>query len=163
MFTWEQLCEDKRFQDLPFKIETNARGQILMSPTCMYHGSNAYRIARLLERLMEGGEVIVECAVETADGVKEADTAWVSEALWEKVQDMAASNPAPEICVEVISKSNTWEELMNKRQLFIGAGAREYWLCDKQGNMRFFDGMKELEASAACPEFPKILPGRPAA
>lgn len=160
MFTWEQLCEDKRFQDLPFKIETNARGQILMSPTSMYHGSNAYRIARLLESLMHQGEVIVECAVQTADGVKEADTAWVSEELWHQVQDAACCSPAPEICVEVISKSNTWEELMHKRQLFIGAGASEYWLCDKEGNIRFFDGITELETSHACPGFPKKLPPR---
>ncbi|TDU70803.1 hypothetical protein EI77_02852 [Prosthecobacter fusiformis] len=47
MFTREQLCEDKRFQDLPFKIDTNARGQILMSPTSLYQGRNAHRIARL--------------------------------------------------------------------------------------------------------------------
>ena len=160
MLTWEQLCEDKRFQDLPFKIETNARGQILMSPTSMYHGSNANRVARLLESLMGDGEIIVECAVETADGVKEADVAWVSEELWARVQDMAASSPSPEICVEVISKSNSMEELMNKRQLFIAAGAREYWLCDKQGSMRFFDGVRELEQSVMCPDFPKLLPSR---
>jgi Uma2 family endonuclease len=160
MLSWEQLCEDKRFQDLPFKIETNARGQMLMTPTALYHGSNANRIARLLENLMGDGEVIVECAVETADGVKEADTAWVSEALWEKVQDLHASSPAPEICVEVISKSNSMEELMTKRQLLIAAGAKEYWLCDKQGNMRFFDGVKELDQSMMCPGFPKLLPAR---
>jgi Uma2 family endonuclease len=109
---------------------------------------------------MGDGEVIVECAVETADGVKEADTAWVSEALWEKVQDLHASSPAPEICVEVISKSNSMEELMTKRQLLIAAGAKEYWLCDKQGNMRFFDGVKELDQSMMCPGFPKLLPAR---
>ena len=160
MYTWEQLCEDKRFQDLPFKIETNARGQIIMSPTWMYHGSNANRIARLLEKLLPAGEVIVECAVETADGVKEADTAWLSDALWDKVKDRPTSSPAPEICVEVISKSNTFEEMMNKRQLYIGAGAKEYWLCDKQGNMRFFDGVKELDASVLCPDFPRLLPSR---
>lgn len=46
------------------------------------------------------------------------------------------------------------EELMIKRQLFIAAGAREYWLCDKQGNMGFFDGVKELDESVMCPGFP---------
>lgn len=160
MYTWEQLCADKRFEDLPFKIETNARGQIIMSPTWMYHGSNAYRIARLLEKLLPQGEVIVECAVETADGVKEADAAWLSDDLWAKVKDRPTSSPAPEICVEVISKSNTLEEMMNKRQLYIGAGAKEYWLCDQQGNMRFFDGLRELDASELCPGFPKVLPDR---
>ncbi|MBX7209493.1 MAG: Uma2 family endonuclease [Verrucomicrobiaceae bacterium] len=160
MHTWEQLCEDKRFKDLPYKIETNARGQIIMSPAWMYHGSNVNRIARLLESFLSSGEVIVECAVDTADGVKEADTAWLSDALWDKVKDQPTCSPAPEICVEVISKSNSLEEMMYKRQLYIGAGAKEYWLCDKEGNMRFFDGVKELESSILCPEFPKLLPPR---
>ncbi|MFM2175940.1 MAG: hypothetical protein RL015_38, partial [Verrucomicrobiota bacterium] len=38
--------------------------------------------------------------------------------------------------------------------------AKEYWLCDKQGNMRFFDGVKELDQSMMCPGFPKLLPAR---
>lgn len=45
-----------------------------------------------------------------------------------------------------------------KRLLFIGAGAKEYWLCDKEGTLRFFDGQKELEQSQVCPLFPKQLP-----
>ena len=73
MYTWEQLCEDKRFQDLPFKIETNARGQIIMSPTWMYHGSNANRVARLLERLLPAGEVIVVGTTDCEAAVRGAD------------------------------------------------------------------------------------------
>ena len=29
---WSHLCEDKSLQDLPYKIELNAQGQIIMSP-----------------------------------------------------------------------------------------------------------------------------------
>jgi hypothetical protein len=54
---------------MPFQIETNARGQILMMPTALHQGNNANRISRQLG----DGEVIVEYAVETADGVKEID------------------------------------------------------------------------------------------
>ena len=36
--TWEELCRDPNLHDLPFKIETNDRGQIVMSPlTGLYH------------------------------------------------------------------------------------------------------------------------------
>ncbi len=33
MLTWEDLCNDKRLVDLPFKIELTGRGKIIMSPT----------------------------------------------------------------------------------------------------------------------------------
>ena len=158
MMTWPDLCAEKRLQDLPFKIELNGRGQIIMSPTYFYHGSYAYRIARLLEEFMPEGMVVTECAVETADGVREADAAWLSEALAEQMEDVYACHQAPEICVEVISQSNSFEEMMLKRQLFIAAGAKEYWLCDRKGKMRFFNGIHELPKSVLCPEFPEVLP-----
>jgi Uma2 family endonuclease len=158
--TWAEICEDKRFADLPGKVELNGRGQIILSPTKNYHGNHAFRIGTLLEQLMTGGEVVVECAVETIDGVKEADCAWMSQILWNKVKDDYACDPAPEICVEVISPSNTEAEMMYKRGLFIKAGAQEYWLCDADGALRFFDATSELAASRACPKFPKMLPKR---
>jgi Uma2 family endonuclease len=158
--TWAELCEDKRFADLPGKVELNARGQIIMSPTKNYHGNHAFRIGNLLEQLMCGGEVVVECAVETEDGVKEADCAWLSQQLWDKVKDDYACTPAPEICVEVISPSNTEAEMMIKCSLFIKAGALEYWLCDAAGSLRFFNAQSELETSILCPKFPKSLPKR---
>ena len=34
--TWEELCRDPNLHDLPFKIETNDRGQIVMSPRLGY-------------------------------------------------------------------------------------------------------------------------------
>ena len=165
MMTWPDLCADKRLQDLPFKIELTGRGQIIMSPTYFYHGNHANRIARLLEQHLPAGMVVIECAVETADGVREADVAWLSEALAEQMEDVYACPQAPEICVEVISESNTFEEMMLKRTLFIAAGASEYWLCSRKGKMRFFDGIRELQRSRLCPEFPGELPkhtfGRP--
>lgn len=29
---WQEVCEDKALQDLPYKIELNRWGQIVMSP-----------------------------------------------------------------------------------------------------------------------------------
>lgn len=160
MPTWEELCHDRRLSDLPYKIELNGRGQIIMSPTSYYRGKYSNRIARILESLATEGEVIVECAVETADGVREADVAWLSSGLAAQMQEVYACPIAPEICVEVLSPSNTIEELLQKRLLYIGAGAKEYWMCDREGKMRFFDGTKELEKSQLIPEFPGTLPER---
>ena len=148
MLTWEDLCNDKRLEDLPFKIELTGRGQIIMSPTHNFHGNFAARIGSLLERLLPDGEVIVECAVQTGDGVRETDVAWASLERWDKIKDDFASSIAPEICAEVLSPSNTFEEMMLKRSLYIAAGAREYWLCDREGRMRFFDGVAAEVARA---------------
>jgi Uma2 family endonuclease len=160
MPTWSQLCEDKSLRDLPYKIELNGQGQIIMSPTSNYHGNFAFRITEKLVELLSGGEGIVESAVQTSDGVKVADAAWCSAGRWEKISDDAASHIAPEICVEVLSESNTEAEMMHKRALFCAAGAVEYWLCDRAGRMRFFTAQAELARSVFCPEFPAVLPSR---
>lgn len=131
-----------------------------MTPRSNYQGHLAFRTASLLNRLLPDGEIIMGCAVEIADGVREADTVWCSRERWEIIKDETASSVAPEICVEVISRSNTAAEMMTKRALYIAAGAKEYWLCNREGEMRFFDGTKELEQSVMCPAFPKVLPKR---
>jgi Uma2 family endonuclease len=158
--TWEKICKDKRFEDAPYKIESNAQGQIIMSPTSNYHGSNGARIAVLLATLKPKGEVIVECAVETADGTKEADVAWLTPARWKEVAEDFSCKIAPEICVEVMSPSNTVKEMLYKKDLYLAAGAQEYWLCDKAGHVRFFNVSGELPKSKLAPKFPRQLPKR---
>ena len=34
---WQEVCNHKSLQDLPFKIELNNQGQVLMSPVKVYH------------------------------------------------------------------------------------------------------------------------------
>ena len=152
--TWEQLCQDKRFADAPYKIELNGQGQIIMSPTFNYRGSYGARIAVLLAKHKPKGEVVVECAVETSDGTREADVAWLSPKRWAEVAEDISCKIAPEICVEVLSPSNTVEEMLYKKDLYLAAGALEYWLCDKSGRLRFFSASGELPKSKLVPKFP---------
>lgn len=44
---WEEVCEHKQLQDLPFKIELNKWGQIVMSPVKIKHSFYQGRIQRL--------------------------------------------------------------------------------------------------------------------
>jgi len=64
---------------------------------------------------------------------------------------------APEICVEVISSSNTEAELKEKMALYFGAGAQEVWLCAASGARRFMarHSARALRRSALCPAFPR--------
>ena len=69
----EALCADPALRDLPYKIETNEYGQIVMSPTNQRHGLCQSKIDRLLARLVRGGEPSVETAIQTSRGTKVAD------------------------------------------------------------------------------------------
>lgn len=155
--TWKELCLDRRFQDLPFKIELNRQGQIIMSPTRTLHGYYANIIARLLEKHTTSGKVLVECAVETTDGTKEADVVWVSDERFALIRDEFSCSVAPEICVAILSPSNSKAEMVAKKDLYLKAGAKEYWLCGEDGQLRFFNRTKELDVSKLCPDFPKEI------
>lgn len=152
--SWEDLCRDPHLQDLPYKIETNEWGQIVMSPTFQWHGAHQAEIARLLSQHLEG-RVVTESAIQTAKGTKVADVAWFSAERWEEVKDEFDASIAPEICVEVLSPTNAPGEMKEKKHLYFEAGAEEVWTCDGEGRIRFFTAEGERNASAMAPAFPK--------
>jgi len=67
---WSEVIDNPYLKDLPFKIELNKFGKILMSPASNQHGHLEYRVGRALERGCPDGEIIIECAIQTNDGVK---------------------------------------------------------------------------------------------
>ena len=73
--TWEQICDDSNLRDLPYKIEQDRFGRIVMSPAKADHGRYQIRIGRLLEESLPGWAVYCECGVETHEGVKVPDVA----------------------------------------------------------------------------------------
>ena len=158
--TWEEVCNDRSLQDLPYKIELNQWGQIVMSPTRNRHSEYQGEIEYLLRTLKKGGIAFPECGVQTSENVKVPDVAWVSFEHRRNTPHEFAYAVAPEICVEIISPTNVLEEQMHKGSLYLQAGAEEFWLCDELGNVRFFDARGPLDRSRLCPEFPAkvVLP-----
>ena len=154
---WEEVCEHKQLQDLPFKIELNRWGQIVMSPVKIKHSFYQGRIQRLLESFLHTGEVMPECAIDTSDGVKVADVVWCSDTRFAQIEDEVSPSIAPEICVEVKSSGNTLDEMEFKKNLYLEAKAIEVWLCSEQGQMKFYNEQGELEQSLLIPEFPKQI------
>ncbi len=154
---WERVLEDPDLRDLPYKVETNEYGQIVLSPVKNKHSFLQERIADLLrERIDRPGRLPYEFAVDTADGVKVPDVVWISEERRRRIPEDAASSPMmPEICVEVLSDSNTEYEIGEKRQLYLNSGAEEVWVVRTDGTVRFFDASGEREASALATDFPK--------
>jgi Uma2 family endonuclease len=154
---WKEVCEYKEIQNLPFKIELNKWGQIVMSPVKIKHSFYQGRIQRLLESLLDTGEIMPECAIDTSDGVKVADVVWCSEERFDIIEDEISASIAPEICIEVKSTSNTREEMEFKKNLYLEAQAMEVWLCNEQGKINFYNQKGELNQSLLVPDFPKQI------
>ena len=152
---WQEVCEHPSLKDLPFKIELDEWGRIIMSPVKLYHSMLQSEIEFLLRSLLKGGKPLPECAIKTSKGTKVADVAWVSNSTWTKIKMEADASIAPEICIEVISSSNSKKEMLEKRTLYFEAGAKEVWLCDENGVMQFFNAEKELTRSLLVPDFPE--------
>lgn len=152
--TWSEICANPALQDLPFKIETDRYGRLLMSPARNEHGYYQGEIGFLLRTMLAEGRVLTECAIETSEGVKVADVAWCSAERFQTIRPQISSSVAPEICVEIFSDSNTREEIERKRDLYFSRGALEFWVCDAKGDIAFFTPAGFANGSQLCPTFP---------
>ena len=129
--------------------ETNGQGQIIMNPPIgLDHAKRADRIAVAIRSLLTGWQVWPEVGIHTADGVKAPDLAIAAPDFPEATDPRGFLVRAPEICVEIMSPSNTWGEMRHKTLLYLAAGAQEVWVCDEAGTLHFFDGAGERSVSA---------------
>jgi Uma2 family endonuclease len=144
---WANVINNPLLKNLPFKIELNKWGKILMSPASNNHGRLQYEVGALIDRNKGGGKIIMECSIETSDGVKVADVAWASDQFIERYRYDTPYTKAPEICVEIISPSNSEGEIEEKIQLYLAKGALEVWIVDETGATRYFSYEGELNHS----------------
>jgi len=125
---WLDVIENPLLQNLPFKIELNKFGKLLMSPASNDHGRVQSRLAAMLLNKLPKGEVITECSIQTSDGVKVADVAWLSEVFVSEFGFVTPYPKAPEICIEIVSPSNSKVEIQDKVDLYLAKGAQEVWI-----------------------------------
>ncbi len=144
---WQQVIENPFLQDLPFKIELNKWGKILMSPASNNHGNLQYEVAKRLDNSKRSGKLIIECSIKTSEGVKVADVAWASDGFIEKYGFKTPYDVAPEICVEVVSPSNSAGEMKEKIQLYLNQGAKEVWLCSSEGKISYYSHDGKMDES----------------
>lgn len=150
--TWDEIINNPLLRDLPFKIETNKFGQILMSPASNKHGNLQFRVGREIDRQKKKGEVITECSIQTSDGVKVADVAWASD---EFIAEHGLTTPfqkAPEICVEVVSPRNSKQEIELKVELYLAKGAHEVWVVNDKKEIAFHSHTGKLKDSKLVPK-----------
>lgn len=150
---WSDVIADPCLQDLPYKIELNEHGSIVMTPASNRHGSIEYQIARAIDDAIPGGAVMVECAIETDKGVKVADVAWRSDKFLARHGESTPYLAAPEICVEVVSPSKSRIEREEKRELYFKRGAQEVWFYQEDGRVEYFLPQGVIAASGLVPSF----------
>jgi Uma2 family endonuclease len=158
---WERLVDDPSLNDVLEKIETDRDGNLIMSPPPRTpHRIRQHHINRLLERQLPEGGSFTEGAVSTPEGVKVADVVWyrAENARALETADVSLPEFAPDICVEAQSKRNRERDIQQKMDAYFGAGAREVWVCDLDGNITFYNREGLLEHSAICPAFPRQVP-----
>lgn len=151
---WQEVIRHPSLQDLPFKIELNEHGKIEMTPASNRHGRLQGKIFTLLGELDKTGELYLECSVQTRQGVKVADVAWCSREFFQKYGEETPLNAAPEICVEVLSPSNSGSEILEKIDLYLAKGAKEVWVCDDEGNIKFYSHEGRINRSEIISQFP---------
>ncbi|WP_446009536.1 Uma2 family endonuclease [Candidatus Electrothrix sp.] len=97
---WAQLINNPFLKDLPFKIELNKWGKILMSPASNSHGHIQFEIGAKIKEGKKGqGKVITECSIQTSQGVKVADVAWISDEFFAQYGYDTPYKRAPEISI----------------------------------------------------------------
>ena len=156
MARWTEILADPELAKLHYRIETDHFGHILMGPPPAFsHGRRQSSISSFLSNLLPQGLTVTECPVSTAGGVKAIDVAWLAPHRPEILQDPLLLPHAPEVCIEIISPSNSRAEIDHKRALYFDAGAAEVWICNLDGSLSFFVAPnREVSTSIICPSFP---------
>ena len=124
---YRKMCDDPCLTNVPGKLELDVWGRILMTPAATYHGLLQGRLAYKLKTAL-GGEVFTEVAIATPAGLFLPDVAWASATFMSGYHGENPLMRAPEICVEVVSPSNSLKEMTEKRDAYLASGAQEVWL-----------------------------------
>jgi Uma2 family endonuclease len=139
------------------KVETNHRGQIVLSPHKNRDARRQKRIEKQLDALLPSGEAFQKWAIAMTGGTKQADVVWASDKRLEAMEETGdPTTLAPEICVEVMSESNDLGEMKAKMSLYREAGAEEVWVVEQDGRVRFF-AAEEQEHSTLASDFPRSV------
>src|SRR5271165_5760745 len=152
---WNDFLADRELLRLPERIEIDACGRLIMSPhPDALRRKEGFRITSLLEALLPGDGAYPEQSILTSEGIRIADAIWINPGRLHELLEAPDQplSPAPDICVEILS--NIRAEIDQKRALYFTAGAREVWICDQDGHVRFSAPEGEMECSVLCPEFP---------
>ena len=155
---YRDLCENPLYSNLPAKIELDLWGRMVMSPASTYHGQVQAALCQKLSVL--GGVALIEVGVVTAAGLFAPDIAWASPDFMKRHGNETPLPSAPELCIEVVSPSNSTKELGEKTDAYLAAGAHEVWIVYPQSKRVVFHGPHgELQTSRFAVDLAGIFRG----
>lgn len=146
--------------DIPFPWETNGRGQIIITPHGYEHSLRVGRLIRISSTIAPKWHCGHQLGILTSDGLKGPDVTLASpEYHASHIGIDGYVTEAPEICIEVMSPSNSWEEMLDKMPLYFEVGALEVWIVDVEGSISFYkSGNVKLDKSLLIPDAPQAIP-----
>jgi len=150
---WQELMDNPFFRNIPYKVELNKYGTILMSPASNRHGILQNKVAREIEHNKQSGIIIIECSILTGEGIRVADVAWASDEFMREFGDKTPYPKAPEICVEIKSPANSRAEMEEKTRLHLEKGAHEVWIVDEHCKVNFFSHTGKIRSSKIAANF----------
>jgi Uma2 family endonuclease len=139
---YRALCDDPLYANVPGKIELDLWGRMVMSPASNYH--SAVQAALIGKLAALGGRAFVEASVVTTAGVLVADVAWASDEFMRLHKFETPYTHSPELCIEVVSPSNSQKEMREKMAGYLEAGAIEVWIVFPQSKRIEFHGAEGL-------------------
>ena len=145
---WLKMLHDPLLADIPGKLELSEKGTIELSPANTRHSIFQAFVTGELRRLRPDGTTLTECAVETDIGVRVPDVAWASRGFMDRHGTESPLPFAPELCVEVLSPSNSRPEMQQKTAAYLAAGANEVWLVVEDGSVEMFDERGHIATSS---------------
>jgi len=151
---WQQLAGNPLIAAIPFKIELNEKGAIEVSPPTTRHGVIQAFVTRELARQRPEGTTITACPVETDIGVRVPDVVWASPAFMQRHGAEDTFRAGPDLCVEVLSPTNTSAEIAEKVAAYLAAGAHEVWVVGDDGVAQIHTTSGRVAASALGFELP---------
>ncbi|MEM6785767.1 MAG: Uma2 family endonuclease [Bacteroidota bacterium] len=156
LLTWDDVVAHPSLNDLPFRMELNGRGQVVMTPICNRHGRMLAQVSSTLDDHLDG-DGFIACPIKTAWGVSVADLASSPIGFAGRYRDVTALPVAPTLCIEIVSPTHAESEMQEKVALYLAKGAQEVWLCDLDGHVRFFGPEGQRERSEIAPDVPAQL------
>jgi Uma2 family endonuclease len=137
---WQHLATDPLVAAIPYKVELNEKGAIEVSPPTTRHAFLQAFVSSELGQQRPDGTTFTECPVETEIGVRVPDVVWASPEFMQRHGGESEFRSGPDLCVEVLSPTNTRAEIDEKVAAYLAAGSREVWVVGD-------DGVPEIYAS----------------
>jgi Uma2 family endonuclease len=142
---WRALADDPESPDY---FELDQFGDLILSPKpTPGHQAVASEVGfQLMGRL--GPRAAVDVSILTDRGIRAPDVIWMPSDRWAACKGQSPLEVVPDVCVEVLSPSNTRQHIEMKIGAYLRGGAREVIVVGLKGEIEIFGPQGKRDTSA---------------